>query len=375
MRFFILLLVASFSAKSLAAEKIDFETQIKPILAARCAGCHGEEKQLGKLALHDAKAIATAEENGLLLGEDAENSEVYTRLLLADDDKLRMPKGGKPLPAEQIELIKNWINGTTSFATLVTADAPAPKAAETESMKAGETKAEAELPPLAPVEAAAPAAIAAVEKLGALVVPLYAGTSELRVSFPSGAEAINDESVKVIAGLAPALVELDLHGSSITDACAADLASLPHLRKLHLENTQIGDPVVAVIATLPGLDYLNVYNTKVTDASLAALSGAKRLEKLYVWQTPVTYQAAKQLEEKLPRLEVNLGWNHPEVVRERLNAELERVTAQAAAADEAAAEAQRKLDESKASKEAAVARQAEIAKEIEALKQPAGDAT
>ncbi len=375
MRHLMLMLALSLAVPAVAADAIDFETQIKPILTERCGGCHGEKKQLGdaKLALHDAKAIVAAEEEGLLLAEDADNSEVYARLILPADDKLRMPKGGKPLPAEQIELIKNWINGTKDFAALVTADAPAAET-PTPDDGAGDTT-KTELPPLPTVEPAAPAAIAAVEKLGALVMPLYAGSNELRVSFPSGAEAVNDESVKVIVGLAPALVELDLHGSSITDACAADLASFTHLRKLHLENTQIGDPVVAAVAELPGLDYLNVYGTKVTDASLTVLADAKRLEKLYVWQTPVTYQAAKQLEEKLPNLEVNLGWNHPEVVRERLNAELERVTAQAAAADEAAAEAQRKLDESKAQKESAVARQAEIEKEIKELTTPAGGAT
>jgi hypothetical protein len=365
-RAFALLALLLLPASPVAAEPIDFETQIKPILVQHCAKCHGAEKQAAKLALHDAAALATAEENGLLLGEDAENSEIYARLILEPGDKLLMPKGGKPLPAEQIELIKNWINQTASFAALTSAEAPMPEAEQPADPAA-------DLPAVPPIEPASPQAIAAVEELGALVMPMYAGSNELRVSFPSGAASINDESLKAIVGLAPALVELDLHGSAITDAAAADLAQLVQLRKLHLENTQVGDPVVSAVAKLPALTYLNAYNTKLTDASLAALLEAERLERLYVWQTEFSYQAAKQLEEKLPTLEVNLGWNHPEVVRERLTAELERVTAQAAAADKQATDAQQMLDQAKTQKEAAVARQAEIEKELQAIGNPAGD--
>ena len=54
-----LLLVSILSPLNLAAvqaeEKIDFATQIQPIFAAKCAGCHGEKKQAGKLRLDSAE--------------------------------------------------------------------------------------------------------------------------------------------------------------------------------------------------------------------------------------------------------------------------------------------------------------------------------
>ena len=42
---------------SRAADKVDFEKDVAPILAEHCIGCHGEEKQKGKLRL-DGKADA-----------------------------------------------------------------------------------------------------------------------------------------------------------------------------------------------------------------------------------------------------------------------------------------------------------------------------
>ncbi len=50
--------------------------------------------------------------------EDAESSEIYTRLTLAKDDKKLMPKGGEPFTDEEKKLIADWINGGAQFVTL-----------------------------------------------------------------------------------------------------------------------------------------------------------------------------------------------------------------------------------------------------------------
>ena len=266
--------------------------------------------------MHDAAALAAAEDNGLLVPEDAEISEVYTRLILPADDKLLMPQGRRPTAGEEIELIEKWINQSTTFTNLASAEPVMP-----------DDTGQPDLPPLPPVEAATAEAIAAVEELGALVMPLYAGSNELRVSFPSGADQVNDETVKVIAGLAPALVELDLHGSSITDACAAELATLVHLRKLHLENTQIGDPTVTAVAGLAGLDYLKClqYQGPPTRASPGWPATSDSRDSTF-GRPPSPSRLPNNSKSKSQGLEVNLGWNHPDVVRERLTSELERVT-------------------------------------------------
>ena len=46
------------------------------------------------------------------------------------------------------------------------------------------------------------------------------------------------------------------------------------------------------------------------------------MRKLYLWKAKVSYNAARNLEQKIPGLEVNLGYDHPEVMRRRLTKQL-----------------------------------------------------
>ena len=72
-------LISTLAAASATAAEIDFERDVRPVLAERCFGCHGPEKQKGKVRLDTlstdlAKDSAAAETwhdalNALQLGE------------------------------------------------------------------------------------------------------------------------------------------------------------------------------------------------------------------------------------------------------------------------------------------------------------------
>tara|TARA_Y100001968_G_scaffold84475_1_gene75550 strand:- start:43 stop:3090 length:3048 start_codon:yes stop_codon:yes gene_type:complete len=100
-----LLLVAS----NLSAQTVDFEVDIWPVLQTSCVGCHGAETHEGNLRL-DAKAIAF--QGGItgvgIVPGKPEESSVYLRLI-SDDEGERMPADEEPLPAEQIEAVRRWI--------------------------------------------------------------------------------------------------------------------------------------------------------------------------------------------------------------------------------------------------------------------------
>ena len=86
-----------------------------------------------------------------------------------------------------------------------------------------------------------------------------------------------------------------------------------HLTDLSLELTTIGDDALKHLAGLTNLEYLNLYGTHVTDAGLEHLKGMKNLKKLYLWQTRVSFDAAMAFQKSIEGLEVDLGWDHPEV--------------------------------------------------------------
>ena len=360
------LLAVVVTQSAYAESTIDYAKQIEPIFAAHCYGCHGEAKGLGRLRLHDAAAIAESMKahDDLLQAGQAEASSLYARLVLPADNPKRMPKGSDPLSAEQTALVKQWI---AEGATFTSAEAPAEPTTETPSGKPT-------LPPRPTPPAATAEAIGAVEATGALILPVYAGSSELRVSFPAGKSEVTDATVAALVPLAPQLVELDLSGTAVTDACGESLAKLVNLDALHLEKTVVTDDIAPALGGMSYLKYLNLHSTKVTDRVFETLKTLPSLESLYLWQTDVSYEAAKAMQQAVPGLEVNLGWNHPGVVRERLNAELARVEQQATTSATAIQQAEQALEAARSENKAATDRAAEIKKQLEALAAPAGEA-
>lgn len=97
-RFCVLLVTAS-----LQAQKIDFATDVKPIFAKSCEGCHGAKMQMGGLRLDSKQAVSKVIEPG-----NADRSLLYERVM-GRGEQARMPMGAKPLPADQLNTIKLWL--------------------------------------------------------------------------------------------------------------------------------------------------------------------------------------------------------------------------------------------------------------------------
>ena len=92
------------------AARIDFATQIEPILREHCYECHGEKKGRGKLRLHVRDLALKGGATGPLLvpGESAKSYMVQR--LLGEGGEDQMPLEKPPLPEAQIALIRTWID-------------------------------------------------------------------------------------------------------------------------------------------------------------------------------------------------------------------------------------------------------------------------
>ncbi len=350
------------SASAFGADPVDFEKQILPIFMEHCAGCHGEKKGLGKLRLHTVPAIQEGLKvhEHLLVAAKPDESELYERLVLPADHKKRMPKKADPLPKEKIDLIRLWIEqGATAILVAAVTDAPAEEKMPEETSRPKV--------PLPEVAAASEESLGKLVTAGAQVLPLFADSSLLQVSFALGSEPADDENVALLAEVAEQVYSLNLAGAQATDAGLGTLAQLKNLSHLHLENSAVTDAAMLHLTPLASLQYLNLYGTGVTDAGLKQLEGLANLRKLYLWQTKVSYDVAMALEEKIPGLKVDLGFDHPVVVRKRLTKELERTTKrieESAASEEKLA---KQLEDVKKQKEAVQKRVEEINKELGAL--------
>jgi len=112
---FLLLVGATGScAVTAAAADIDFNRDIRPILADKCFRCHGPDSASREADLRlDREADAKADRDGraVIVAGQADRSELVHRITHADDSQ-RMPpaESEKTLSATEIDLLKRWID-------------------------------------------------------------------------------------------------------------------------------------------------------------------------------------------------------------------------------------------------------------------------
>ena len=103
------------SAAFAQAPVVDYSREIKPILKERCFACHGALKQTAGLRLDTGAMLRRGGDGGPAVVSGKTSASLLVERITSQDDAQRMPAEGKPLTAEQIALIKAWIEqGATS---------------------------------------------------------------------------------------------------------------------------------------------------------------------------------------------------------------------------------------------------------------------
>ncbi|MYA69394.1 hypothetical protein F4009_13480 [Candidatus Poribacteria bacterium] len=120
---FSFMFILIFSALAISAEpqiKIDFETQVLPILQNRCFSCHSAPKtdpsgaitkSKGGVQLDSVKGIEMSLHGEVIIAGAPEDSRLYQRTTLPEGDTGIMPPidEGEPLTTKETDLIRKWI--------------------------------------------------------------------------------------------------------------------------------------------------------------------------------------------------------------------------------------------------------------------------
>ena len=121
-------LAFAMSADGRAADEkpaaVDYSKQVKPLLRERCWSCHGVLKQEAGLRLDTAAFAAKGGDSGAAVVAGKVEMSLLIERVTSKDDATRMPPEGKPLTAEQVELLSAWIRSGAS--------APSDEAPETD---------------------------------------------------------------------------------------------------------------------------------------------------------------------------------------------------------------------------------------------------
>jgi len=89
-----------------AAEPIDFQKDVAPILERACLRCHSEIESKGDFSLQTAAALRESE---YVVPSNVAESHFINAITPDENGKAQMPKDGQPLSPREIATIKQWI--------------------------------------------------------------------------------------------------------------------------------------------------------------------------------------------------------------------------------------------------------------------------
>ncbi len=107
-----LVLLTSASAEG-AEDRVDFNQDVRPILSAKCVGCHGrsETDREADLRLDDEQDAKRRRDTGhAVVAGKPEESSLYQRIVSDDEDEKMPPAdSGKSLTKVEVEVLRKWI--------------------------------------------------------------------------------------------------------------------------------------------------------------------------------------------------------------------------------------------------------------------------
>jgi hypothetical protein len=200
-----------------------------------------------------------------------------------------MPAEGKPpLRAEEIALIKAWIQEGAS-----------PTVTTLAGISIREERPEALPQPVGDYSPLLPEIRQMQQSQGAKLIPVSSKPEDGLVLYTvDAAGSFGDAQLAQFQKFAPYIVEAELGRTAITNSSFDTLKQFTHLRALHLEETRVTGDGLAKLAPLSQLTYINLSGTQVTSAAVAQLSTMKNLRHVYLYNTPA--QPAPAAEQTQP---------------------------------------------------------------------------
>jgi len=90
-------------------KQVTYDEHIAPIFKRHCFQCHGESKQEAGLNLAGHNSAIQGGSGGAVLVSGRSSASTLFKAITAEDPAERMPPDNDPMPPEQIEMIKKWI--------------------------------------------------------------------------------------------------------------------------------------------------------------------------------------------------------------------------------------------------------------------------
>jgi mono/diheme cytochrome c family protein/uncharacterized membrane protein len=292
-------------------EALAYTEVIQPILNSKCVGCHGVNKQKGKLRLDIPDLIMKGGKDGAIINAGkADESELIKRILLTKDNKDHMPPIEKPqLTKQEIELLHWWVSTGADFTqkvkSLPQSEKIKPVLLALQSSEILEEIKQSDIPDQA-IEKGDDKAIQKLKARGISVSTVSQKSNYLTINYVA-VDAITEKDLNLLEPLRKQIIWLKIGNTKLSDQQMEMISSLNALTRLSLERTSFTDKGILALQKLSSLQYINLVGTKVTAKELAQLKDLNKLQKIFLYQTSITGNDWNELKKTFPKAIIDSG--------------------------------------------------------------------
>lgn len=294
----------------LLEDAVVYTHMVKPILEAKCMGCHNQTKAKGELVMETEASLLKGGKGGALWDSTAKDfGLLFQRIHLPVDSRKHMPPKGKPqLTEEETEILFRWVKKGADFKNKVL-DLPE---SDTLRLLAANLFQTVETDDYT-FEAAGEKELKKLNSTYRVVAPLAAGSPALGVEFFSVAN-FSSAALQELLPVKEQIVSLNLNKMPVKDEDLKTVGQFKNLRKLNLSFTNISGATLAELKSLEHLRQLSLSGTTVKWTDVQAIAALPKLSRVYLWNTGVGESELKQATAHYKQLSFENGYKGDTVV-------------------------------------------------------------
>lgn len=284
---------------------------VQPILQAKCYGCHGPNKQKGKLRLDGPSFIDAGGKSGkAIVAGDISNGELMKRVLLSAENDDHMPPKQKPqLTKSEIELLSWWISSGADYhkkvAELKQTNKVKPYLTSLQSGSKSSATVQTDIPEKS-VEKAPDSVLNELKKLDVAISTVAQNSNYLTINF-AATDSLTERHLQLLKQLKKQTIRLKMGDVKINDNLFSVIGTFENLTQLHLNGTSTNDKNLVQLKNLQNLQVLNLGSTNVTARGLTSLKDLKNLKQIYLYKPGKTLEGFVLLTQNFPNTKIDTG--------------------------------------------------------------------
>ncbi|MGA0374040.1 MAG: c-type cytochrome domain-containing protein [Flavobacteriaceae bacterium] len=284
-----------------------FEDLIFPVLEEKCITCHNENRAYGGLNMNAFESMMEGGNSGsgIQKGKPYE-SLIYKRISFPQDHPKFMPPAGVPMSYDQIAIMEWWIDKGAKKQMPINLARN-----DSKMLRLMEVLYKFDLREKTYLETLKLPGLSSEELNGLndekfIWRFLNAEKSFLDVKFT--AKTIQKVDLLIMQKVKENVTWLNLADCMLSDELLSYLGTFRNLTRLKIQkNPLVTDKGIDGLKELKNLSELNLYGTSVTDAAFITLGQMTALKKLFLWNTLVTPSGIKNFKTQNPEIEVIAG--------------------------------------------------------------------